>query len=153
MNEPDAVREHRLGVVAVFVENRLDTAPKVNEILSQYGRILVGRMGIPYHGRVQPRFSSAESRSSPPERNLSVIAVIVDGSNDDIGAMTGKLGAIPGVSVKAALRKKGGVETADEVRSEKLEARTQNQDRETAEEAKAQRPKDKAQSEDGKEAG
>ena len=90
MNESDAVREHRLGVVAVFVENRHDTAPKVNQVLSEYGRILVGRMGIPYR-----------------ERNLSVIAVIVDGSNDDIGAMTGKLGAIPGVSVKAALRRKG----------------------------------------------
>jgi len=163
MNEPDAVHEHRLGVVAVFVENRLDTAPKVNQILSEYGRILVGRMGIPYHEPVQPRsagagrvqspFSSDESGDSPRGRNLSVIAVIVDGSNDDIGAMTGKLGAIPGVSVKAALRKKGGVETADEVRSEKLEARTQNQDRETAEEAKAQRPKAKAQNEDGKEAG
>ncbi len=89
MNEPDAVHEHRLGVVAVFVENRLDTAPKVNQILSDYGRILVGRMGIPYR-----------------ERNLSVIAVIVDGSNDEIGALTGKLGAIPGVSVKAALRRK-----------------------------------------------
>jgi putative iron-only hydrogenase system regulator len=93
MNESDAVCEHRLGVVAVFVENRLDTAPKVNDILSQYGRILVGRMGIPYR-----------------ERNLSVISVIVDGSNDEIGAMTGRLGAIPGVSVKAALRKKEGIE-------------------------------------------
>ncbi len=90
MNESDAVNEHRLGVVAVFVENRLDAAPKVNRILSEYGRIVVGRMGIPYR-----------------ERNLSVIAVIVDGSNDEIGAMTGKLGAIPGVSVKAALRRKG----------------------------------------------
>ncbi len=93
MNESDAVHEHRLGVVAVFVENRLDTAPKVNQILSEYGRILVGRMGIPYR-----------------ERNSSVIAVIVDGSNDEIGAMTGKLGAIPGVSVKAALRRKGAEE-------------------------------------------
>jgi putative iron-only hydrogenase system regulator len=91
MNESDVVREHRLGVVAVFVENRLDTAPRVNQILSEYARILVGRMGIPYR-----------------ERNLSVLSVIVDGSNDDIGAMTGKLGAIPGVSVKAALRKKEG---------------------------------------------
>ena len=109
MNESDAVCEHRLGVVAVFVENRLDTAPKVNEILSQYGRILVGRMGIPYR-----------------ERNLSVISVIVDGSNDEIGAMTGKLGAIPGVSVKSALRKKNGSEEAGDARSEKLEARARS---------------------------
>ena len=93
MDESIAVSEDRLGVVAVFVENRLDTAPKVNQILSDYGKILVGRMGIPYR-----------------ERNLSVMAVIVDGSNDEIGAMTGKLGAIPGVSVKAALRRKNGKE-------------------------------------------
>jgi putative iron-only hydrogenase system regulator len=111
MNESDAYNEHRLGVVAVFVEKRLDTAPRVNEILSEYGRILVGRMGIPYR-----------------ERNLSVIAVIVDGSNDEIGAMTGKLGAIPGVSVKAALRKKNGSDAAVEARGEKLEARAQNED-------------------------
>ena len=52
MSETNAVHEHRLGVVAVFVENRLDTAPKVNQILSEHGGILVGRMGIPYHGRV-----------------------------------------------------------------------------------------------------
>lgn len=91
MNESDAVHEHRLGVVAMFVENRLESAPRVNQVLSEYARIIVGRMGIPYR-----------------ERNLSVIAVIVDGSNDDIGAMTGKMGAIPGVSVKAALRKKEG---------------------------------------------
>ena len=96
MNESDAAGEHRLGVVAIFVENRLDTAPKVNRILSEYGHIVVGRMGIPYR-----------------ERNLSVIAVIVDGSNDEIGALTGKLGAIPGVSVKAALRRKEGNKTED----------------------------------------
>ncbi|MBN2466141.1 iron-only hydrogenase system regulator [candidate division WOR-3 bacterium] len=111
MNESDAVREHRLGVVAVFVENRLDTAPRVNQILSEYARILVGRMGIPYR-----------------ERSLSVISVIVDGSNDEIGAMTGKLGAIPGVSVKAALRKKNGSDAAVEARGEKLEAGAQNED-------------------------
>jgi putative iron-only hydrogenase system regulator len=82
--------EQRLGVVAVFVENRLEAAPKVNQVLSDYAPIVVGRMGIPYR-----------------ERGMSVIAVIVDGTNDDIGAMTGRLGAIPGVSVKSALRRKG----------------------------------------------
>jgi putative iron-only hydrogenase system regulator len=90
--------EHRLGVVALFVENRLAAAPKVNAVLSDHAAIVVGRMGIPYR-----------------ERDLSVVAIIVDGTNDEIGAMTGKLGTIPGVSVKAALRKKNG--------AEKLEAR------------------------------
>ena len=101
--------EQRLGVVAVFIENRLEAAPRVNSVLSDHAAILVGRMGIPYR-----------------ERNLSVVAVIVDGTNDEIGAMTGKLGAIPGVSVKAALRKKNGVEVTGEGRSEKPEARVQS---------------------------
>jgi len=88
MNGNDA-GESRLGVVAVFVENRLQAAPEVNRVLSDFGHIVVGRMGIPYR-----------------ERNLSVLAVIVDGTTDDIGAMTGRLGAIAGVSVKSALRRK-----------------------------------------------
>ena len=83
--------EHRLGVVALFVENRLESAPKVNQVLSDYAYLVVGRMGIPYR-----------------EKNLSVVSIIVDGTNDDIGAMTGRLGAIPGVSVKSALRRKNG---------------------------------------------
>ena len=81
--------EQRLGVVAVFIENRLEAAPRVNQALSDYAPIVVGRMGIPYR-----------------ERHMSVVAVIVDGTNDDIGALTGRLGAIPGVSVKSALKKK-----------------------------------------------
>jgi putative iron-only hydrogenase system regulator len=85
--------EHRLGVVAAFIESRVESAPKVNAVMSDFAGIIVGRMGIPYR-----------------ERNLSVLAVIVDGSNDDIGAFTGRLGAIPGVSVKSALRKKNGGE-------------------------------------------
>jgi putative iron-only hydrogenase system regulator len=89
MQQVAASAEHRLGVVAVFVENRMETAPKVNQILSDFGSIVVGRMGIPYR-----------------ERNLSVLAVIVDGTNDEVGAMTGRLGSLTGVEVKAALRKK-----------------------------------------------
>lgn len=76
----------RMGVVGIVVTNRLENAPKVNEILTSYGHIIVGRMGIPYR-----------------ERGFSVIALIVDGTTDELGAMTGKLGSIPGVKVKTAL--------------------------------------------------
>lgn len=58
----------------------------MNEILGEFGELIVGRMGIPYR-----------------ERNVSVIALIVDGSTDELGALTGKLGSIPGVKVKSAL--------------------------------------------------
>lgn len=76
----------RLGVVGIVLTDREKSAAKVNSILSQYGDIIVGRMGIPYR-----------------HRNVSVIALIVDGSTDSIGALTGKLGSVPGVKVKSAL--------------------------------------------------
>lgn len=76
----------RIGVVSVVIQDRIENAPKVNEILSEFASVIVGRMGVPYK-----------------ERGLSVIALIVDGDTDTLGAMTGRLGAISGVKVKSAL--------------------------------------------------
>jgi len=80
--------ERRIGVIGIVVENRKEVADKLNKILSEYGDIIVGRMGIPYK-----------------ERGLCVISLIVDGTTDEIGALTGKLGALSGVKVKSALTK------------------------------------------------
>lgn len=78
----------RLGVVAIVIEDR-SASTRINEILSGYGHIIVGRMGIPHR-----------------ERDVSVIALIVDGTTDEIGAMTGKLGRVKNVLVKSALTAK-----------------------------------------------
>jgi putative iron-only hydrogenase system regulator len=40
------------------------------------------------------------------ERGISVISLIVDGTTDEISAMTGKLGKLQGVSVKSAFTRK-----------------------------------------------
>lgn len=80
--------DKRIGIVGIIVEN-LENVNKVNEILHNYSEIIVGRMGVPYK-----------------ERKVSVISLIVDGTNEDISAMTGKLGKIQGISVKSALSKK-----------------------------------------------
>ncbi|WP_041589522.1 TM1266 family iron-only hydrogenase system putative regulator [Thermoanaerobacterium thermosaccharolyticum] len=77
---------NRLAVIGILVQNRELTSEKVNRILSEYANIIVGRMGIPYK-----------------ERNVSIISIIVDGTTDDIGALTGKLGSIEGVKVKSAI--------------------------------------------------
>jgi len=82
--------KNRIGVVGIFMDQREKTAPEVNKILSQHSEMISGRLGLPYR-----------------ERNLYVIALIVDGTTDEIGALTGKLGAIPGVHVKSALS--GGI--------------------------------------------
>ncbi|GAB6180539.1 iron-only hydrogenase system regulator [Desulfotomaculum defluvii] len=78
----------RIGVVGIVIEDRAKS-PEINNILSQYAEIIIGRMGIPHR-----------------ETCLSVISLIVQGTNDEIGAMTGKLGNIKGVQVKSALSTK-----------------------------------------------
>jgi putative iron-only hydrogenase system regulator len=78
--------ERRLGVVGIVVERRKEAAPLVNQLLTEFGEIVVGRLGVPYR-----------------EVGVSVIALIVDGTTDEIGALTGRLGQIQGVVVKSAL--------------------------------------------------
>lgn len=78
--------ESRIGVIGIILDNPEQDAAKVNEIISQYSQIIVGRMGIPYRNR-----------------DVSVIALTVDGNNDQIGALTGKLGQLPQVTVRSTL--------------------------------------------------
>ena len=79
----------RLGVIGIVIEDPKQNAGTVNAIISQYSEIIIGRLGIPQH-----------------DNNVGVIAMIVDGDTDAIGALTGKLGNIPGVAVKSALTAK-----------------------------------------------
>lgn len=80
--------EKRIAVIGIIVED-ITKASEVNAILHEFSQIIVGRMGIPYK-----------------EKELSVISIIADGSVDEISAMTGKLGKVSGISVKAAITKK-----------------------------------------------
>ena len=79
------MQDIRLGFVGVVVEERAQ-AEHVNRILSGFGDIIRGRIGIPDH-----------------ETGRAVLGLIVEGTNDQVGAMTGKLGNLPGVTVKSAL--------------------------------------------------
>ena len=78
----------RVGFVGIIIEDRKKAAHPVNGLLSEYGDIIVARVGLPYR-----------------ERKCSVIILIVDATTDELGALTGKLGALAGVSVKSALTK------------------------------------------------
>ena len=80
--------DKRLGFVGIIIEDRKKAAHRVNEILSEYGDMIVARVGLPYK-----------------ERSCSVITLIVDTGTDELGALTGKLGTLDGVSVKSALTK------------------------------------------------
>ena len=77
---------NRICVIGIIVKDRKNTATKINQILSDFGEIVVGRLGVPYR-----------------EKNISVISVVVDGTTDQIGALTGKLGQVKNVKVKSAI--------------------------------------------------
>lgn len=76
-----------IGTITVIVSNR-ESARKVNEIFSQFGSLVIGRMGVPY-----------------PKRNLNIITLIVDATTDQIGSLTGRLGQVADVTVKSSLAK------------------------------------------------
>jgi len=77
----------RLGVIGIVIENR-QVVPQVNAILSDHADMIIGRMGLPHQ-----------------EKDISIIALIVDGTTDQVGAMTGKLGNLKNVTVKSAMTK------------------------------------------------
>ncbi len=78
--------EHRLGIIGIVIEDRKNSAAKVNEVLGMFGDIIVGRIGVPYK-----------------DRGISVIGLIVEASTDQLGALTGKLGMLPKVKVRSIL--------------------------------------------------
>ncbi len=76
--------ETRVAVISIIVENN-ETVEKLNALLHEYGHIVIGRMGIPYR-----------------QRGINIISLAVDAPQDVIAALAGKIGALPGVSVKTA---------------------------------------------------
>ena len=80
--------EHRIGVIGIIIE-RPDRIDLINQILNEHASIISGRMGLPHING----------------RPVNVISLVVDGSNDQIGSLAGKLGKISGVSVKSAVSK------------------------------------------------
>ena len=79
--------ETRVAVLGIIVEDP-DSVARLNEVLHENADIIIGRMGIPY-----------------PQRHMNVISVAVDAPQDTIAAMAGRIGTIPGVSVRAAYSK------------------------------------------------
>ncbi len=79
--------ETRVAIISIIVED-IEAAEKINTLLHEYRKNIIGRMGIPYSAK-----------------NISIISVAVDGPMDEISALSGKLGAIKGVSTKTVYSK------------------------------------------------
>ncbi|MFA5634766.1 MAG: TM1266 family iron-only hydrogenase system putative regulator [Anaerovoracaceae bacterium] len=72
----------RVAMIGIIVESR-ESIDRMNELLHEYGNFIIGRMGIPY-----------------TKRDISIISIAMDAPQDDISALSGKLGMLPGISTK-----------------------------------------------------
>lgn len=72
----------RVAIMGIIVEDP-DAVEELNELLHEYRDWIIGRMGVPYR-----------------QRHVSVISVALDAPQDKTSALAGKIGGLPGVSVK-----------------------------------------------------
>ncbi len=77
----------RVAVIGIIVEKG-DSVEEMNRLLTAYGGHIIGRMGVPYE-----------------KKQISVISVVLDAPQDIISALSGKLGALPGVTTKTIYSK------------------------------------------------
>ena len=74
----------RIALIGIVVEN----SDSVEQLNSQYGNYIIGRMGIPYR-----------------EKSLSIISIAMDAPNNVVSALSGKIGMLPGISSKTIYAK------------------------------------------------
>ena len=79
--------ERRIGFVGIILEDR-ESVEAVNHVLSDHAERNLARVGLPCR-----------------DRGISVITLVVEATTDELGALTGRLGKIGGISVKSALSK------------------------------------------------
>ena len=79
---------NQYAIIGIAVKKNEDTVKEVNNVLTEYSDYIIGRMGV-----------------RQVEDELSLIALLVEGNTDIIGAITGKLGSLEGVRVRSGLLK------------------------------------------------
>lgn len=78
--------EKRFGAALILIENT-DAVQKMNEIAFKHSNIIIGRQGLP--------------RSN----GQNIISLVLEGTTDEIGSLTGQLGRLNGIQVKSVLLK------------------------------------------------
>ncbi len=74
--------EERIALIGIIVEDAT-SVPRLNEVLSEYGEFIIGRMGLPYR-----------------EKGVNIISVALDAPQSVTSALSGKIGALSGISAK-----------------------------------------------------
>ena len=78
--------EKRVGSAIILILER-ENVQNLNEVLSKHSQIIIGRLGLP--------------RSN----GQSIISLVLEGTTDEIGSLTGQLGRLSGIQVKSVLLK------------------------------------------------
>lgn len=75
----------KIGVIGIIITDR-QAVPEVQALLSDFSEIILGRMGIPDR-----------------DHGIQAISIVVEGPNEKISALSGKLGRLNNVVVKSAV--------------------------------------------------
>ena len=79
--------EKRIGSVLILLQEK-EAAPQLNAIISSHSSIIIGRQGLPINNSVS-----------------GIISLVLEGTTDQIGSLTGQLGRLKGVEVKSVVLK------------------------------------------------
>lgn len=79
--------ETRTALIGIIVENEA-SVEALNGLLHDYREHIIGRMGVPH-----------------PSKGISIISIALEAHQDIISALSGKLGALEGVSTKTIYSK------------------------------------------------
>ena len=80
---------NRIATISIIIEQCDDeNIRNVNELLHEYQKIILGRMGIPDR-----------------QHSVNIICVAICADENQINALTGKLGKIDGISAKTLYSK------------------------------------------------
>jgi putative iron-only hydrogenase system regulator len=78
--------EKRIGAAIIQIES-FENVQIMNDIISKHSHIIIGRQGLPRSNR------------------LSIISLVLEGTTDEIGSLTGQLGRLKGIQIKSVLLK------------------------------------------------
>ena len=80
----------RAAIISAILENPHENQRAFNDIISDYNDIVRGRMGIPFG-----------------QGKIALVSLTVVAELDRINSLTGKLGKLNGVTVRATVAKEG----------------------------------------------
>lgn len=77
--------DKRIGAAIIIIEDSV-SVDRLNRIISEHSQVIIGRQGIPLR-----------------ERGINIISLVLEGTTDELGSLTGKIGRLPGIRIRSVL--------------------------------------------------